>query len=587
MPKRAPRETKPPQKGIAILGWAGGLALVSLVLLSIFDRQTAADTPDRDLEDSKPATPDPTPTPAAPLVAVNELVERDVAEIATTLPQETRLRIRAVDDENRPLAGISIEASRRLDPQEIVTAESLPEAHHPALEATVSAPKRSPTPTSFESARTDVEGYGELRVRPGVYQVSINTNRNDPRTRPYRSESLKDLRVEGEILEHSVALLRYPCAVEVIVRDRDGQPAIGVLVRGANDAVGETDRLGVARLDCLPEGRSLVQLDSHAFGEGKPYSIAQTRAEIDLRRGEDGRVEFTPVKNGVIEVVIPPCGDAEYAVSLECFDTDPTDAFGARLTARGRTGSIVRLTGVPPSRYRVAAEFALEAPCYSPGIDELVLHPGASAQLALPIVAANRSFVGRVIDHTGTPRRDVLVTVFDLGGATNGNSAVRKAATTNDAGEFRFDGLPNVPLRGGCDPTRSPGDMVAYYGTFERPYFEVPATDEPVELLLEAGCSIRGTIEWGGSKRPDLRAVAIDRRQSKFESSTHLLETPGPDGRMRFEFEFKHLRRGAYRLCAGEDLTRSAGPVKEVVVSPDSPATRSVEIELAYDAPRS
>lgn len=586
MVRTPPRKPTLQRKRIVVAGWAGSVVLAIFLTYLTFDPRTAA-TQDFVLVSSSAGASDPTTASRAPDLEPTTLVERTVAESVPSVSRETRLRFRILDDENRPLVGISIDAILLREAPEDFAKSLTVEEFRAAFEATPLATKRPPNTDYFQFRPTDEEGQTERIVPEGVYRVSINSKRDEPRTRPYRSESIPELRVEGELLERAVALLRYPCEVEVIVRDHDGQPSIGVPVRGENAAVAVTDALGVARLDCLPEGRSVVSLDPSDFGPGRPHSIARTRAEVDLRRGESGRVEFTLVRNGVIEVVVPACGDAEYAVSLECFDADPTDAFGARLTAQGRTGSIVRLTGVPPSRYRVAAEFALEAACYSPGIDELVLQPGASAQLALPIVAANRSFVGRVIDHTGAPRKDVLVTVFDLGGATNGNSAVRKAATTNEAGEFRIDGLPNVPLRGGCDPTRSPGDMVAYFGTFERPYFEVPATDEPVELRLEAGCSIRGTIEWGGSKRPDLHAVAIDRLQTKFEGRTHLREALGPDGRWRFEFEFKHLRRGAYRLCAGEDLTRSAGPVKEVVVSPDSPATRSVEIELAYDAPRS
>lgn len=447
---------------------------------------------------------------------------------------------------------------------------------------------------------TDRDGWAEVRLFRGTFDLRINdwkTSRGDtiglygidgnparpdPRTLlTHEGARFPRLEVFGEVQERTVVLLRLPCGLEVIVRDGNANPVAGLEVGvGFHPAV-TTGADGVARVDCLPEGAVEVALVGAAFGPGKPFSTTMPKQTVTLRAGEPARVEFEVVRNGAVELAIASCGEAPRELRVHCDDDDPSDAFGGRFEATGVGGSSVRFEGVPPSRYSIRTTLGSDDACWAPPILGVRVVEGTTTRVDLPLAPMTRTFSGRVVDSTDTPRSDVLVTVFDLV-----SGAVRKSARTNRAGEFSIEGLPDVPLRGGCDPTKSPGDPPAFFGSFEQPWFEVPATNAPLELRLERGCTIRGTlIARGQSGHRDLR-VAIDRFHSRFESAVSARSTFTDARGAHYEFEFTNLRRGAYRLRVDDTFSTATTPMTEVLVSPETQTTREVEVVLEYSSSR-
>lgn len=508
-----------------------------------------------------------------PLLAHAESLASVDRVVAAAESDVTLVRVRVVDDEGRPLSGVRGFVDR------------------------VDGDAKPGGATALEFPPTDADGRTELRLYRGAFDVRFNpatkmrgdsigygsadeSTQTDPRwLATHESARLSKLDVFGALQERTIVLLRFPCELEVIVRDGAGSPAAGIEVGAGFHPSVVTDVGGRARIDCLPEGRLEVELAEQNFGPGKPYSAKLRRRSLSLRAGTPTRAEFDVVRNGVVEVAITECTLASGELALSCDDEDPSDGFGGNFETKGNAGSIVRFDGVPPSRYSITTTLGSDDGCWAPRIHGVHVVEGTTTRIALPLAPANRSFSGRVIDTTGTPRSGVLVTVFDpIGGA------VRKSTITGETGAFRIDGLPDVPLRGGCDTTKAAGEPLAFFGTFEHPWFDLPATGDPVELRAELGCTIRGSVFVSGEPKDTSLYVAIDRYRAKYDDYVAAIPVEVKATESRFEFEFTNLRPGSYRIRVGKSFATSRAPVTEVFVSPDSPRTRTVTIDLGYIA---
>ena len=169
----------------------------------------------------------------------------------------------------------------------------------------------------------------------------------------------------------------------------------------------------------------------------------------------------------------------------------------------------------------------------------------------------DRALAGRVVEPSGAPVPDAVVTV-GVGRGRGRSGALPPAPTTTDAqGRFHFDAVP--PQMGWAQAVA--GDLISDRVTVE------PGNTE-VEITVRPGGVIAGRVLHADGTPSTAFALQLNRPR-RFDAS-RTLSIVDPDGR----FEVRGLNAGTWELQA---LARDTGPSDRVRV--DLPATPGARVE--------
>ncbi len=371
------------------------------------------------------------------------------------------------------------------------------------------------------------------------------------------------LRRGQSVFGHVVADDETPVAgAEIRLRRAPSDDPIARIAEASNPRLvpswdASTDRDGGFELDDLPTGRYVLDVRAAGFASLRLPGLAVTDhdAATDL-----GTVVLAPgatvegyVRDAAgapleaVEVRVVPAGSVERTFA---------DLRGGELPADAVTGP----DGYFALRDRGPGE-RLELRFRRRGYARLAL-PGIEAPseepLAVVLGPVSRVF-GRVVDESGAPLDgaalvlDRIETSVSAAGTTSVAGTDVSETTADDDGRFAFDDVEPGELQLSAS---APG-----YATGEWTGLEAaPGEDLDLELALEPGASVRGTVF-----APDAEALAGVRVRYESAGSRSLVRTDG-EGRFRIEgaavaqltLVAEHERYGrAVRevdLAAGENL---------------------------------
>ena len=194
----------------------------------------------------------------------------------------------------------------------------------------------------------------------------------------------------------------------------------------------------------------------------------------------------------------------------------PTQVASVDSATTGQDGSF-RLTRVPPGTY----DFLVRAPAYSMGVEEgVIIRPEAAEHPLRFVIARGFRLDGRVVRQPEGPAAGLSVVAFRQPADLAGFLALdREFATTDEKGEFHFDGL------GG-------GRYVVAVTPEGEPFAIADDVDIPakkfVEIVLQGDASLEGAVT-GPDKKP-IQGAAVYAAAFRGGPVVGHAQT-GPDGR--------------------------------------------------------
>lgn len=247
------------------------------------------------------------------------------------------------------------------------------------------------------------------------------------------------------------------------VIDADGAPASGATVQtaewtrpGFRNVV--TDALGCFSLDGLPPGKLAIRADGDARG--------RRRGEVELRAGEEARVELALERGNVVEGRVLDARDqplAGWRVHVECVQDHFSDAqlravmqwVEGKHTLTDAEGRFV-FANVPSVRVRIEVRGA-DLESYGQPLAMLTDLQVPARDLVVrvdPSASPSGWIAGVIADEDGKPLGDVPVwATVASGGEGQSISSVR---TQRESGRFRIGPLPAGMYEVRADPSGHP-----------------------------------------------------------------------------------------------------------------------------------
>jgi hypothetical protein len=389
-------------------------------------------------------------------------------------------------------------------------------------------------------------------VPPGAFDLFVKAAGFAPLTLPTLL-----VPAGAEPWDLGTAFLAAGEAIEGRVVDDGGSAIAGARVRvlseeaeegrpsAATEAQVTTDEAGRFTLADQPAGTPCrLEVSASGFTPALTSGVAPTAEPITVVLRSAGRLSGTvltggsPVKGAVVVAEIaegsPLAGRRFYTES---------DAHGRFLLADVEPGNL--------SLTAAAAGYADSGPL------SLTLAAGElRAGLELHL-AAGGSVSGNVSSGRGAPLADVVIEAFSEGGQQGGAAPSRRTAVSDRAGRFRLGGL-------------QPGPWIF---SASRPEFarkvarrEVGAGEQPLNLTLESGAELAGTIaNEAGEPVPGAR-VALSPTEGGAPELRLLPPLPGREVTSQADgsFRFSGIEDGSYRLRASKPGFAPAEPPEPI-----------------------
>jgi len=430
-------------------------------------------------------------------------------------------------------------------------------------------------------SRTDARGDVSLAMKPGSYRIVVNLPKLGTADLE-RQEKRVELK-SGETRRLAFRLRARTAMLVVNVRDEDGRPVDGITVSlDQFRTVALTDRAGNVRFQHLFPGRIRVQIRSEEPTACAVAIPSGASRDVTLQARSTSLASFVLSRTGSLETRIQLIGGtppptARISVELVYLDTGKY-TYPSVSHRVASPGVAIRFENLPPGSYLVRYPISASLPFYVTGGTEAVVVE--SKQCTKHVATATWSahdIEGRVIDFEGDPvPRAPILTRRQTGDLRLSAWTAYKSAITNEKGYFIVKGLPKGSYRIEPFPEQQLRGTknYSYFGSFEKPFVEAWVPAEPVRIVFARGCVIRGHVTKHGVpvRRGD---VFIDRAKRPSPTSARLHKAP--DGHEGF-FEFRHLRRGSYRLWFEQDGKRLGVP-RTVVVKDESAEAATSELE--------
>jgi hypothetical protein len=175
-------------------------------------------------------------------------------------------------------------------------------------------------------------------------------------------------------------------------------------------------------------------------------------------------------REGAVEGRVELAADAPVPVRRARVTLTP--ASGGSVVTETNVDGDFRVPNVPAGQYRVLAEkagvipFAPDSAAGAPAIWVIDVSPGQTTVVPMKMMRA-AAFEGRVVDVTGKPAPDLVVTADRLRQTGNGYATIdTRWERTDDLGRFRVHTLAPGPYRLRVSaPSRSSGQQVFFPGT--------------------------------------------------------------------------------------------------------------------------
>lgn len=323
-----------------------------------------------------------------------------------------------------------------------------------------------------------------------------------------------------------------------VVREADGTPAVGVVVRVLSLAAGD-GHLDPATAESDEHG--LIRFDAMAAG---PIALLTDRLpplDVVLEHGERRDVLLTvprgiDVVGSVVDAVGAPVASASIWMSR---DGDGDDGEIVALTdVAGRFAVL----DVPPGRW-LGALHAAHGPALLIVVSGSI---GERQDVALTLSPRQAALSGRVLDVAGRPLIGALVRFDAMAGAGQRVPLTPVAGRSAEDGLFRLDGVAGAV-----------GELRVRFAGFApfRQRVELAGSHPPeITVELREGARVRGRVEHRDG-RPAAMALVRNGARFSFDGSLVIV---GADG----SFELTGLPAGALPLVAEYGAERAGATIR-------------------------